>query len=167
VATAGHDTTSSAIAGGMQALLEHPDQLARLQADPALVDGACDEIVRWVSPVKHFMRSAREDYELAGTPIARGDWLLLSYAAANRDERAFVDPYAFDITRADVDNHLGFGFGRHYCLGAHLARLEIRAFFRELLGRLDTIESAGDAPYVASNLVSGPKRMPVRYSFRS
>lgn len=165
VATAGHDTTSSAIAGGMQALLEHPDQLARLQADPALIDGACDEIVRWVSPVKHFMRSAREDYELAGTPIARGDWLLLSYAAANRDERVFTDPYTLDIARADVDNHLGFGFGRHYCLGAHLARLEIKAFFRELLPRLDWIESAGDAPYVASNLVSGPKRMPVRYAF--
>jgi len=167
VATAGHDTTSSAIAGGMQALLEHPDQLARLQADPALVDGACDEIVRWVSPVKHFMRSARADYELAGTPIARGDWLLLSYAAANRDDRVFVDPYTFDIGRPDVDSHLGFGFGRHYCLGAHLARLEIRAFFRELLTRIESIESAGDAPYVASNLVSGPKRMPVRYSFRS
>lgn len=166
VATAGHDTTSSAIAGGMQALLEHPDQLARLQADPSLVDAACDEIVRWVSPVKHFMRSAREDAALAGTPIARGDWLLLSYAAANRDDRVFADPYTFDIARADVDNHLGFGFGRHYCLGAHLARLEIRAFFRELLSRLEWIESAGESPYVASNLVSGPKRMPVRYAFR-
>lgn len=166
VATAGHDTTSSAIAGGMQALLERPDQLARLQGDPARIDAACDEIVRWVSPVKHFMRSAQADYELAGTPIARGDWLLLSYAGANRDERVFAEPYTFDIARADVDAHLGFGFGRHYCLGAHLARLEIRAFFRELLTRLASIESAGDAPYVASTLVSGPKRMPVRYSFR-
>ena len=166
VATAGHDTTSSAIAGGMQALLEHPDQLARLQADPALIDAACDEIVRWVSPVKHFMRSARADYELAGTPIARGDWLLLSYAAANRDARVFTDPYTFDVARADVDAHLGFGFGRHYCLGAHLARLEIRAFFKELLPRLASIEPAGDAPFVASTLVSGPKRMPVHYAFR-
>lgn len=167
VATAGHDTTSSAIAGGMRALLEHPDQLARLQAEPTRIDAACDEIVRWVSPVKHFMRSARDDYELAGTPIARGDWLLLSYAAANRDDRVFADPYTFDVARPDVDAHMGFGFGRHYCLGAHLARLEIRAFFRELLPRLESIEPAGDTPFVASTLVSGPKRMPVRYRFRN
>jgi len=167
VATAGHDTTSSAIAGGMQALLDHPDQLARLQADPALIDGACDEIVRWVSPVKHFMRSARDDYRLADVDIARGDWLLLSYPSANRDARVFADPFRFDIERADVDGHLGFGFGRHYCLGAHLARLEMRAFFRELLPRLATIEATGDTPYVASTIVSGPKRMPVRYTFAS
>jgi cytochrome P450 len=166
VATAGHDTTSSAIAGGMQALLEHPDQLARLRAEPALIDNACDEMVRYVSPVKHFMRSAREDSVIAGTAVARGDWLLLSYPSANRDERVFAEPFAFDIERRDVDQHLGFGFGRHYCLGAHLARLEMRAFFRELLPRLEWIEATGDAPYVASTIVSGPKRMPVRYGLR-
>jgi len=166
VATAGHDTTSSAIAGGMQALLEHPEQLARLQADPSLLDNACDEMVRWVSPVKHFMRSAREDYRLGDTTIARGDWLLLSYPSANRDERVFADPFTFDVARADVDAHVGFGFGRHYCLGAHLARLEMRAMFRELLPRLEWIESAGETPYVASTIVSGPKRMPVTYAFK-
>ena len=168
VATAGHDTTSNAIAGGMQALLENPDQLAALQADPSLIDNAADEIIRYVSPVKHFMRSARQDHTLAsGQEIARGDWLLLSYASANRDERVFADPFAFDVTRADADKHLGFGFGRHYCLGAHLARLEIRALFRELIGRLDTIEAAGPTENTASVLVSGPKRMPVTYSFKS
>jgi cytochrome P450 len=167
VATAGHDTTSNAVAGGMQALLEHPEQLAKLQADPSLVDSAADEIVRWVSPVKHFMRTAQEDHTLAsGATIPKGDWVLLSYQSANRDERVFADPFTFDVTRPDADKHLGFGFGRHYCLGAHLARLEIRAIFKELLSRLDTIELAGPTEQTASVLVNGPKRMPVSYAFR-
>ncbi len=166
VATAGHDTTSSAIAGGMQALIETPDQLAVLQTDPQLIDRAADEIVRWVSPVKHFMRSAREDYTLStGDVIERADWLFLSYPSANRDERVFAEPYRFDVTRTDAEHHLGFGFGRHFCLGAHLARLEIRAFFKELLGRLDHIEFAGDVESTAATLVSGPKRLPVTYRF--
>lgn len=168
VATAGHDTTSNAIAGGMLALLQHPEQLARFQADPSLIDGAADEIVRWVSPVKHFMRSAQEDYTLAnGFTVPRGDWLLLSYPSANRDERVFRDPFTFDITRDDADKHMGFGYGRHYCLGAHLARLEIRAIFHELISRLDSIELAGTPEQMASIIVSGPKRMPVTYSFKS
>ena len=167
VATAGHDTTSNAIAGGMLALLQNPEQLAMLQADPGLIDQAADEIVRWVSPVKHFMRSAQEDYTLAnGMEIPRGDWLLLSYPSANRDERVFADPFTFDITRTDADKHMGFGYGRHFCLGAHLARLEIRALFRELIGRIDTIELAGSAEQMASIIVSGPKRMPVTYSMK-
>ncbi len=167
VATAGHDTTSNAVAGGMHALLQHPEQLAKLQADPSLIDSAADEIVRWVSPVKHFMRTAQQDYTLAsGHSFTKGDWVLLSYQSANRDERVFTDPFTFDVTRPDADRHLGFGFGRHYCLGAHLARLEIRAIFRELLSRLDTIELAGPTLNTASMLVSGPKRMPVTYSFK-
>jgi cytochrome P450 len=165
VATAGHDTTSNAVGGGMEALLEHPEQLEKLKADPSLIDGAADEIVRWVSPVKHFMRTAQEDYTLAsGGEIRKGDWLLLSYQSANRDERVFADPFTFDVTRPDADKHLGFGFGRHYCLGAHLARLEIRALFKELLPRLDSIELAGDPANTASVLVSGPKRLPVTYA---
>ena len=167
VATAGHDTTSNAVGGGMQALLEHPAELAKLMDDPSLIDGAADEIVRWVSPVKHFMRTATRDYTLAsGQAIAEGDWLLLSYQSANRDERVFADPFTFDVTRADADKHLGFGFGRHYCLGAHLARLEIRALFKELLPRLEHIELAGQTENTASVLVSGPKRMPVTYAFK-
>lgn len=168
VATAGHDTTSNAVAGGMEALLQHPEELAKLQADPSLIDAAADEIVRWVSPVKHFMRTAQQDYTLtSGQAIAEGDWLLLSYQSANRDERVFADPFTFDVTRADSDKHVGFGFGRHYCLGAHLARLEIRALFRELIPRLDSIELAGTPEQTASVLVSGPKRLPVTYSFTS
>jgi len=167
VATAGHDTTSNAIAGGLDALLDHPEQLQRLLDDPTLVDRATDEIVRWVSPVKHFMRSCQRDHTLAsGTTLHRGDWILLSYASANRDERVFDDPFRFDIDRSDADKHLGFGFGRHYCLGAHIARLEIRAVFRELFTRLAHIERAGPTDRVASILVSGPKRLPVTYAFK-
>ena len=168
VATAGHDTTSNAVGGGMEALLEFPSELAKVQADPSLIDGAADEIVRWVSPVKHFMRTATRDYTLAGgQEIKEGDWLLLSYQSANRDERVFEDPFTFDVTRPDSDKHLGFGFGRHYCLGAHLARLEIRALFKELIPRLEHIEMAGVPAQTASVLVSGPKRLPVTYSFKS
>jgi len=167
VATAGHDTTSNAIAGGLEILLRNPDQLQRLIDDPDLIDRAVDEIVRWVSPVKHFMRSCQSDFTLAnGHTFHRGDWLLLSYPSANRDERVFVDPFRFDIDRADAGTHLGFGFGRHYCLGAHIARLEIREFFRELFSRLDHIEAAGPGEHMASIIVSGPKRLPVTYSFR-
>jgi cytochrome P450 len=163
VATAGHDTTSSAIAGGLLALLQHPEELAKLRADPGLVDHAADEIVRWVSPVKHFMRTARDDHRLGPTRIAKGDWLLLSYQSANRDEDVFVDPFRFDVTRSDADQSLGFGFGRHYCLGAHLAKLEIRALFRALVPRLEHIELDGEPSLMQSVLVSGPKSLPVRY----
>ncbi len=100
-------------------------------------------------------------------PDREGDWLLLSYQSANRDERVFADPFTFDVTRPDADKHLGFGFGRHYCLGAHLARLEIRALFKELLPRLESIEPSGEPAHTASILVSGPKRLPVTYSFKS
>ena len=163
-ATAGHDTTSSAIAGGMHVLLQHPDQLERIKQDPSLVDNAADEIVRWVTPVKHFMRTARQDYTLGGTEIARGDWVLMSYPSANRDERVFADPFTFDVGRPEAHSHLGFGFGRHYCLGSQLARLEIRSIFRQLIPRLDRIELTGPAELMHSNLVSGPKRLPISYA---
>lgn len=167
VATAGHDTTSNAIAGGLEALMANPEQLQRLLDDPDLIDQATDEIVRWVSPVKHFMRSCQSDYTLAnGYEFKRGDWILLSYPSANRDERVFAEPFRFDIDRPDAGTHLGFGFGRHYCLGAHIARLEIRAFFRELFSRLSHIEPAARSEHMASIIVSGPKRLPVTYSFK-
>jgi cytochrome P450 len=167
VATAGHDTTSNAVAGGMEALLRNPEQLKMLQDDPSLIDAASDEIVRWVSPVKHFMRSAQTQYTLAsGHTFERGDWVLLSYPSANRDERVFADPFTFDVTRSDSDKHVGFGFGRHYCLGAHLARMEIRALFHELIPRLDHIELAGTPEHMASVIVSGPKKLPVTYAFK-
>jgi cytochrome P450 len=166
VVTAGHDTTSSAIAGGLLTLLEHPDQLAALRADPGVMANATDEMVRWVSPVKYFMRTAHVPWALSGTTIAPGDWLLLSYQSANRDASAFDDPFRFDISRPDAARSLGFGFGRHYCLGAHLAKLEIRALFTELLARIDRIELAGEPQLMHSILVSGPKNLPVRFTTR-
>jgi cytochrome P450 len=167
IATAGHDTTSSAISGGLLALLQHRDQLELLQNNPELIEGAADELVRWVSPVKHFMRTATADAVVGDTKIADGDWVLLSYPSANRDEDAFVDPFCFDVTRTDAGHSLAFGFGAHYCLGTHLAKLEIRAFFRELLPRLGEIELAGEPSLMQATLVSGPKTMPVRYTIRN
>jgi cytochrome P450 len=147
------------------ALLEHPEELAKLQADPSLIEAATDELIRWVSPVKHFMRTAQEDYTLGGTKIAKGDWVLLSYQSANRDETVFDEPFRFDVTRPDAGKHLAFGFGRHYCLGAHLARLEVKALFKELIPRLASIELAGTPSLMHSTLVSGPTHLPVRYRF--
>jgi cytochrome P450 len=166
IATAGHDTTSNSIAGGLLALLENRDQYELLQAHPELVDGAADELIRYVSPVKHFIRTCREPFTLRDTTFQPGDITLLSYASANRDDEVFPDPFALDVTRANASSHLAFGFGRHFCLGAHLARMEVRAIFRELLGRLDSIELDGDVTFVQSRLVSGPKKLPVRYSLR-
>jgi cytochrome P450 len=163
VATAGHDTTSSSIAGGLEALAMHPDQLALLKQRPELVSAAVDEMIRWVSPVKHFMRTATEPYDLNGTQIAEGDWLLLSYASGNRDGAVFDDPMTFNVERTDADRHLAFGFGAHFCLGAQLARMEMRAFFNELLPRLDSMELAGTPERTQSTFVSGLKRLPMRY----
>ncbi|MFG1998524.1 cytochrome P450 [Spirillospora sp. NPDC048911] len=165
IATAGHDTTSSTISGGLHALMEHPDQLDRLRADPALMPYAVDEMIRWVTPVKEFMRTATEDYQLRGVTIRKGESLLLSYPSANRDEEVFDDPFRFDVGR-DPNKHLAFGFGVHYCLGAALARMEVRAFFEELLPRLDSIELAGEPESVATTFVGGLKRLPVRYSLK-
>ncbi|MCP9981741.1 cytochrome P450 [Actinomadura madurae] len=163
IATAGHDTTSATIAGGLHALIEHPDQLDRLREKPELLPLAVDEMIRWVTPVKEFMRTASEDYELRGTTIRKGDAVLLSYPSANRDEDVFDDPFRFDVGR-DPNKHLAFGFGVHYCLGAALARIEVRAFFEELLPRLNSIEPAGTPESIATTFVGGLKRLPVRYS---
>lgn len=164
IATAGHDTTSSAIGGGMHALLEHPDQLARLRADPSLVPTAVDEMIRWVSPVKQFTRTAMEDAEVGGVSISAGEKVLLSYPSANRDDSIFDDADRFDVGRSP-NRHLGFGFGAHYCLGTHLAKLEGKAIFAELLPRLASIEAAGPAEYMQTLFVGGPKHLPVRYEF--
>lgn len=161
-ATAGHDTTASAMAGGMQALLQHPDQLQRLRDDPSLLSTAVDEIIRWVTPVKHFMRTATEDYVLRGTTIKAGQSVLLSYPSGNRDEDAFDDPFRFDVGRSP-NKHLSFGFGVHYCLGAMLARMELKAFFGELVPRLRSAEITGPAPLMKTIFVGGLKHLPIRY----
>jgi cytochrome P450 len=165
IATAGHDTTSSTIAGGLHALLQHPDELARLQADPELLPSAVEEMIRWVTPVKEFMRTAAEDSVVGGTTIAAGESLYLAYLSANRDEAVFDDPFRFDVGR-QPNKHLAFGFGPHFCLGAQLARLETRALFAELLPRLESIEQAGPATSSATVFVGGLKTLPVRYKIR-
>ncbi|MFI0355211.1 cytochrome P450 [Actinomadura sp. 9N407] len=165
VATAGHDTTSSTISGGLQALIQNPRQLTRLRADPGLMPLAVDEMIRWVTPVKEFMRTATRDYKLRDVTIREGQSVLLSYPSANRDEDVFDDPFSFDVGR-DPNKHLAFGFGVHYCLGAALARIEARAFFEELLPRLESIELAGTPENTATTFVGGLKRLPIRYSLR-
>ncbi|HXL99187.1 MAG TPA: cytochrome P450, partial [Rhizomicrobium sp.] len=166
VATAGHDTTSSTIAGGLQALVENPDQLKKLQEHPELLPGAVDEMFRWATPVQHFMRTATEDYELRDKTIRKGDALQLLYISGNRDEEAFADPFKFKVDREN-NRHVAFGYGAHVCLGQHLAKMEIRGFFAELLKRLDSIELAGVPKRVQSTFVSGLKTLPVRYSLRA
>jgi cytochrome P450 len=163
VATAGHDTTASAMAGGVQALIENPDQLARLQADPSLLPTAVDEIIRWVTPVKHFMRNCTTEYTIGGHTFQPGDAVLLSYPSANRDEEAFTDPFRFDVGRTP-NKHLAFGFGVHYCLGAMLARMEIKALLAELLPRLASIELAGEPAEMQTLFVGGLKRLPISYT---
>ncbi len=162
IATAGHDTTSSTIAGGMLALLRHPAELAKLRADPALLPGAVDEMLRWVTPIRHFMRTAAANYALRGQAIKAGDDLFLAYPSANRDEAVYADPFTFRVDRGP-NPHLSFGFGAHVCLGMALAKMEIQAFFRELLPRLAHMELAGEPAWVATNFVQGMKRMPVRF----
>jgi cytochrome P450 len=162
IATAGHDTTSFTMSGGLQALLENPDQLDRLRQDPGLIPTAADEMIRWVSPVRHFLRNVVEPAEIAGQRFEVGDRLLLSYWSANRDEDVFDDPFRFDVGRKP-NRHLAFGFGAHYCLGAALAKMEIRALFAELIPRLRSIEPAGPAELSRSYFVGGHKHLPIRY----
>ena len=166
IATAGHDTTSSTIAGGMLALLRHPAELAKLRADPALLPGAVDEMLRWVTPIRHFMRTATADYTLRGQNIRAGDDLFLAYPSANRDEAVYPDPFAFRVDRGP-NPHLAFGFGAHVCLGMALAKMEIQAFFRELLPRLEHMELAADPAWVGTNFVQGMKRLPVRFRMKT
>ncbi|ADU00279.1 MULTISPECIES: cytochrome P450 [Mycolicibacterium] len=163
VATAGHDTTSATISGGLQALIENPDQLARLQQAPELLPLAVEEMIRWVTPVKEFMRTAQQDTEVRGVPIAAGESVLLSYPSGNRDEDVFTDPFRFDIGR-DPNKHVAFGYGVHFCLGAALARMEINSFFSELLPRLTSVELAGRPEHIATIFVGGLKHLPIRYS---
>ncbi|MGV0654006.1 cytochrome P450 [Mycolicibacterium thermoresistibile] len=165
VAAAGHDTTSATISGGLLALLEHPDQHERLLADPELMPLAVEEMIRWVTPVKAFMRTAQRDTTVRDVPIKAGESVLLSYVSGNRDEEVFDDPFGFDVGR-DPNKHISFGYGVHFCLGAALARMEVNSFFTELLPRLKSVEPAGPAEFVATTFVGGPKHLPIRYELR-
>jgi cholest-4-en-3-one 26-monooxygenase len=160
---AGNETTRNLISGGLLALIEHPEERARLRADPSLLPTAVEEMLRWVTPVNLFQRTATRDVELAGQHIREGDKLVLFYASANRDEDAFPDAGRFDVGRTPND-HLAFGIGPHFCLGANLARLEIRVMFEELLRRMPDVEVAGSVERLRSNFINGIKRMPIRFT---
>ncbi|HVH54517.1 MAG TPA: cytochrome P450, partial [Actinomycetota bacterium] len=162
---AGNETTRHTISHGMLALMENPDQLRGLKEDRSLMPAAVEEILRWATPVLHFRRTATRDTELRGVKIRKGDKVVTWYISANRDEEAFPDPNRFDITR-HPNEHVTFGpGGPHFCLGAHLARLETRILFEELLPRLDTIELTGPVERMRSNFVNGIKHMPVKVRF--
>jgi cytochrome P450 len=162
IATAGHDTTSSTIAGGLLALIEQPDQWSRLRQDASLLPSAVEEMIRWVTPVKEFMRTASADTLVGGTEIPSGDSLYLAYLSANRDEAAFEEPYRFDVGRED-NHHLAFGIGPHFCLGAQLARMETRVLMREIIDRVESFELDGPPAFSSTVFVGGLKRLPIRY----
>jgi cytochrome P450 len=163
---AGNETTRHTISHGMLALMENPDQMKLLQEEPERIPRATEEILRWATPVYQFRRTATRDVELRGAEIKRGDKIVTWYVSANRDDEVFSDPYRFDVTRTPND-HVTFGpGGPHFCLGAHLARLETKILFQELLPRLESIELTGPVSRVRSNFVNGIKRMPVRVKTR-
>ncbi len=161
IVTAGQDTTQTMLASGLDTLLQHPEQLAALRADPSLIPGAVDEILRFANPLHYFRRTATQDVELGGSQIKAGDKVAMYYTSANRDEDVFRDSQTFDITRKP-NPHLSFGVATHYCLGVHLARLEGKIFFEELLATFPRIEATGPALRTRSNLNNALKKLPIR-----
>jgi cytochrome P450 len=159
--TAGQDTTATLLAAGLLALLQHPEELAALRSDPALVPGAVEEMLRFANPLHYFRRTATADCELGGTRIAAGEKVAMYYTSANRDEDVFADPQRFDVRRSP-NRHLSFGVAEHFCVGAHLARLEARVYFTELLTTYAAIELAAEPRRVRSNLNNALRSLPVR-----
>ena len=162
---AGNETTRNAASGGLLALVENPDQLEKLRENPELIESAVEEIVRWTSPVNQFCRTATEDVELHGEQIRAGDAFCLLYGSANRDEEVFEEPECFRVDRRP-NPHVGFGIGEHFCLGANLARLELRIIFRDLALRLEQVELARPVERMRSSFLVGAKRMPIRYRLK-
>lgn len=158
---AGNETTRNALSGGIQAFSENPEQLEALHDDPSLLPSAIEEILRWVSPVMQFRRTALRDTEISGQPLRKGDKVVVYYGAANRDPRVFENPETFDITR-DPNPHLGFGTGTHFCMGSHIARLEMRVTLEEFLQRYPKMRLAGPPERMQSNFISSIKRLPVK-----
>jgi cytochrome P450 len=163
VATAGHDTTSSSTAGAIWGMCQFPEAFANLKADPALIPGLVDESIRWVTPVKHFMRSATQDTQLRGRHVKKGDWLMLCYPSGNRDEEVFDEPDVFRPERSP-NRHLSFGYGAHLCLGQHLAKMEMRILWEEMIPRLSSLEFAGQPTRAEAAFVGGPKHLPIRFA---
>ncbi|HMT46930.1 MAG: hypothetical protein RL702_1799 [Pseudomonadota bacterium] len=166
LAAAGHDTTSSSVGVGMMQLARNPGEFAKLKANPDLVESAAQEIFRWATPVRHFMRTAAEDTEVAGQKIAKGEQVAILYLSANRDERAFDAPDEFRIER-NPNRHLGFGYGAHHCLGRILAEMEVESLFREIALRVETIELAGEPEWVKTNHTGGLKHLPLRVTMKA
>jgi cytochrome P450 len=162
---AGNETTRNATTGGLMALVENPGELDKLRRDSSLLDSAVEEIVRWTTPVIQFTRTATEDFELRGQKIRSGQSVCMFYPSANRDEEVFERPFEFRVDR-EPNDHLGFGIGEHVCLGANLARLELRVIFKHLARRLEYAELAGKPERLRSSFVGGIKRLPLRYRLR-
>ena len=162
---AGNETTRNAISGGLLAFCDHRGEWDKLQERPELLPDAAEEILRWVSPISHFTRTATGDYELRGRTIHAGDQVALYFASANRDEDVFDDPFGFSVDRRP-NPHLAFGFGEHFCMGAHLARLEITTIFGHLLRRLSSFEVSGSVERLSSIINGSIKRLPLRYRTR-
>jgi len=165
IVIAGNETTRNATTGGMRTLIEHQGELRKLQADMKLLPSAVEEIVRWTSPIIHFGRTATQDVTIRGKTIKEGDALALFYPSANRDEEIFEDPFTFRIDR-DPNPHLAFGIGEHFCLGSHVARLEMQVAYKHLLPRIEEIEFAGEPDLLHSALVGGTKHLPIRYKLK-
>jgi cholest-4-en-3-one 26-monooxygenase len=159
---AGNETTRNAISGGLLAFCEHRGEWDKLRACPELLPDAVEEILRWVTPISHFTRTATEDCEVRGAKIRAGEQVALYFASANRDEDVFEDPFAFRVDRRP-NPHLAFGFGEHFCMGAHVARVELETIFRHLLGRLELFEVAGTMERLSSTVNGSIKHLPLRY----
>jgi cholest-4-en-3-one 26-monooxygenase len=161
---AGNETTRNSTSWGMWALIENPEQYARLRDHPDLIDSAVEEILRWASPVLHFRRTATADTELHGQRIAKGDKVVMWHVSANRDEQVFAEPFRFDITRTP-NNHVAFGGGGpHHCLGAYLARMQLRLMIGEIVARIPDMQLAARPELLRSNVLRGVKHMPVEFT---
>lgn len=162
LAAAGHDTTSSSVGIGMMQLASNPAQFAKLKSDPSLIPSAAQEIFRWATPVRHFLRTATVDTELGGQTIKAGESVCLMYLSGNRDEDAFDDPDVFRVDRSP-NRHVAFGYGAHHCLGRILAEMEVEALMAEIVARVDSVELAGEPEWVKTNHTGGLKHLPIRY----
>lgn len=162
ISTAGHDTTSFAMSGGLDALCRFPDEFQRLRAEPALVDNAAYEVVRLTSPVRHFIRHTQVDAEVAGHLFTPGDRIFLSYPAANRDPAVFDDPHRLDVGRSNANRQVGWGHGPHFCLGSRLAHMEVAAILGGLAREFASIEATGPTEWTKAHFVGGAKHVPVR-----